>query len=260
VLALLAPVAALTLLLVGDDEELAPGTSAAIERAEAHESADEWEDASLAWSEAFDRTPTNPEFAAHAGIAAWRNEDCPKAKRVLDMATSDEALKGKVRRNAEEILVEIEGQECATLDEEAAMERARGIYQRAEELAASEPNRAAYLYEDAYYLVPGKHGFAFKVGTTAFEAKICSKAQQYLSHFTTYGDPEKHAEMLTEADKLMNRLETMGCGDEAPPPVENTRGCSVAGAEDGGAAALGLLGVMALTAQRRRRRSQTEST
>lgn len=98
----------------------------------------------------------------------------------------------------------------AGMSEEEKLEKAKGIYMEAEELAkAGDWEAAEAKYEEAYYLVPGKHGFAFKVGKAAFEAGHCQKAEQYLHHFETYADPQKQKDRLKEAKKILS--ETNGC-------------------------------------------------
>ena len=123
---------------------------------------------------------------------------------------------------------EIEAAKCATPDEETAKEDAKELYVFAEEKAAAgEWTTAMYAYEDAYFLVPAKVGFAYKVGVAAFEARRCSKAAEYLDHFAQYGDPERHAEMLAETEGMQNRLETLGCGQSEAPPEVKKKGCSI---------------------------------
>src|SRR5690606_11379460 len=60
------------------------------------------------------------------------------------------------------------------LSEDEKMEKAKGLYIEAERLAGEENWEAAVvLYEQAYYLVPGKHGFAHKVGIAAWKVNNC---------------------------------------------------------------------------------------
>ncbi len=98
----------------------------------------------------------------------------------------------------------------AGMSEEERLDKAKGLYVEAEGLAkAGEWENAMAKYEEAYYLVPGKHGFAFKVGKSAHEAGHCEKAEQYLTHFQSYGDPKKHAKQLKEAKQILAK--TAGC-------------------------------------------------
>jgi predicted small lipoprotein YifL len=99
----------------------------------------------------------------------------------------------------------------AGFSEEQKLEKAKEIFAEAEGLAeAGDWGGAAKKYEEAYYLVPGKHGFAFKVGTAAHKAGECAMAEQYLQHFQSYADPKKHAKQLKEAKKILAK--TAGCG------------------------------------------------
>jgi hypothetical protein len=96
------------------------------------------------------------------------------------------------------------------MSDEERLEKAKGLYKEAEGLAKAKDWEAAEAkYEEAYYLVPGKHGFAFKVGNAAFEAGHCQKAEEYLKHFEAYADPKKQADRLKQAKKIL--AETNGC-------------------------------------------------
>ena len=66
----------------------------------------------------------------------------------------------------------------AGLTEDERMEKAKVLYEQAEAHAANEEWREAELkYEEAYHLVPGKHGFAYKVAMAAVKAGDCEKAR-----------------------------------------------------------------------------------
>jgi hypothetical protein len=124
---------------------------------------------------------------------------------------------------------------------EVAEEQARTLYQEAEGLAkAGEWGPAADKYEEAYHLVPSKHGFAFKVGQAAWKAGDCSRADKYLAHFRTYGDMKKHAEYMGEADRILNEIEFKGCAVQPAETDASKRGCSVSGEETGLALAFSL--------------------
>src|SRR5690606_16534106 len=106
-------------------------------------------------------------------------------------------------------------------------------------------------------LVPAKTGFAFKVGQAAFEAGRCDKAEEYLAHFRQYGEPDKHAEMMAQADGMLNRLETMGCAEQqAPPPVERRGSCAVTDTNPS-TPSLAMLLLLGLGLRRPRRRQLT---
>lgn len=109
----------------------------------------------------------------------------------------------------------------AELTEDQKLERAKGLYMEAEgAFEAGDYVTATQKYEEAYYLVPGKHGFAFKVGVAAWNAGDCVKADEYLRHFTTYAEGEKHAEKLEEAKKIMGEIAIQGCAQQAAPAPE----------------------------------------
>ncbi|KIG13869.1 hypothetical protein DB30_07472 [Enhygromyxa salina] len=98
------------------------------------------------------------------------------------------------------------------LSEEERLEQAKALYIEAEQKAAAEDWPAAVeLYEQAYFLVPGKHGFALKVGTSADKAGDCKKATQYLEHFVTYAEPDKYGDDLKQAKKILAALNKQGC-------------------------------------------------
>lgn len=131
--------------------------------------------------------------------------------------------------------------------------KARDLYMEAEELAkAGEWQKAADIYEQAYYLTPSKHGFAYKVGTAAWEAGDCVRAEKYLAHYRTYGEADKHPEFMTEADRILNQIEFKGCAEPPPEPDEteaSKRGCRVAD-ESPFAPAVFVLSIVALSRRR----------
>jgi hypothetical protein len=108
------------------------------------------------------------------------------------------------------------------LSEEEKIEKAKSLYVEAERLASEENWEAAVvLYEQAYYLVPGKHGFAHKVGVAAWKVKDCDKAYDYLTHFVEYADPERQGEKLDEAKGILGEIEAAECRTpEAEPEPE----------------------------------------
>jgi hypothetical protein len=109
------------------------------------------------------------------------------------------------------------------LSEEEKAEKAKGLYVEAERLAKDGNWEAAVvLYEQAYYLVPGKHGFAHKVGIASWEVKNCDKAYEYLTHFVTYGAAEaKNADKIKEAQGILSEIEATKCRTpEAEPEPE----------------------------------------
>lgn len=109
------------------------------------------------------------------------------------------------------------------MTEEQKTERAKTIFAEAEALAGQEKwAEAVPLYEEAYYLVPGKHGFAHKVGIAAWNAGDCNKADTYLKHFITYGDPEKQADKIAEAKTILGEISVSGCATAATTTTTTT--------------------------------------
>jgi hypothetical protein len=101
------------------------------------------------------------------------------------------------------------------MSEDQKTELAKVKFMEAEEL--SKQGRWAEsvpLYEEAYYLVPGKHGFAHKVGVAAFQAGDCNKANTYLKHFLQYGDPEKNGDKFEEAKQILGEISVSGCATD----------------------------------------------
>lgn len=99
------------------------------------------------------------------------------------------------------------------------MELAKELFGQAEELAASDQMvKATGLYEQAYHLVPGKHGFAYKVGLAAYlsDPRDCTRADDYLKHYLTHGDPSKHPEWVDESNRMLGDISATGCADVVP--------------------------------------------
>ncbi len=116
------------------------------------------------------------------------------------------------------------------LTQEEKEAKAKGLYIEAEGLAAEDNwAEAVPLYEQAYYLVPGKHGFAYKVGIATWKIGNCDKTKEYLTHFVTYAEGEKYAEKLAEAQGILDEIEERQCAtpepepepEPAPMPIEN---------------------------------------
>lgn len=95
----------------------------------------------------------------------------------------------------------------------ADIAKAKGLYMQAEDFVANGNHAEAIpLYEEAYQLVPGKHGFAFKVGVSAYEVKDCVKAKKYFDHLIEYGsDQEKLAGKIKEAKSILAKIKKSKC-------------------------------------------------
>jgi hypothetical protein len=103
-------------------------------------------------------------------------------------------------------------QPTGELSEDDKIELAKEKYMQAEGLAnQGRWVEAVPFYEEAYYLVPGKHGFAHKVGVAAWKAGDCDKANSYLKHFLQYGDPEKQGDKFDEAKQILGEISVSGC-------------------------------------------------
>jgi hypothetical protein len=100
------------------------------------------------------------------------------------------------------------------LSQEQASELAKVLWLRAEELDASDHDCRLALLERAYYLVPGKHGFALLVGEEAFAVGDCEKASMFLRHFVAYADSQRQPEKWARAQELVTQIETLGCGPQ----------------------------------------------
>lgn len=107
------------------------------------------------------------------------------------------------------------------MSEEEKLEKAKGLYIEAEGQFAEENYvEATKNYEQAYYLVPGKHGFAHKVGVSSFKAGDCNKSEEYLQHFLRHnGDPDKYAEKIDEAKIILGEISASGCATREPEPA-----------------------------------------
>jgi hypothetical protein len=105
------------------------------------------------------------------------------------------------------------------LTEAEKEEKAKKLYIEAEGLAAEDRwAEAVPLYEQAYYLVPGKHGFAHKVGIATWKINNCDKTKEYLTHFVTYADPGKFGEKIAEAQAILDEIEERQCASAAAEP------------------------------------------
>lgn len=98
------------------------------------------------------------------------------------------------------------------LSEEEKLEKAKGLYMEAEGKAKAEDWAGALpLYEEAYQLVPAKHGFALKVGVAAEKSGDCAKAITYYEHFVKYAEADKYEDDIKSTQKSLDALKKKGC-------------------------------------------------
>lgn len=178
----------------------------------------DWKQAEAKYEEAYHLVPSKHGFAFKVGMAANNADDCPKAVEYLVHFihyTDHEKHADKVLQSREVLGALLESG-CTTeqeihyyhLDDEARSEIARDLYTQAETAAAEGRwKEAEGLYEEAYYLVPHKVGFAHKVGMAAREAEDCDKAHEYLVHFVEIAHDEKYADKVEESKALIAELE-----------------------------------------------------
>jgi hypothetical protein len=96
----------------------------------------------------------------------------------------------------------------ADLSEDERMEKARVLFEEAEaHWDAQQWREAEIKYEEAYHLVPGKHGFAYKVAMAAIKAGDCEKARVFLEHFIIYGDIVAQKSLIVSAKHAHRELE-----------------------------------------------------
>ena len=102
--------------------------------------------------------------------------------------------------------------ELSEEEQQARLDQAKALYVEAEAKAGEGDWVAALdLYEQAYYLVPSKHGFALKVGQAAEQTGNCANAIAYYQHFLKYADGDKYAEAIETTKQSLAALEAQGC-------------------------------------------------
>jgi tetratricopeptide (TPR) repeat protein len=98
------------------------------------------------------------------------------------------------------------------MTEEEKLAKAKDLYIEAEGKAKEgQWAEALPLYEQAYYLVPTKHGFALKVGIAAEKSGDCAKAIEYYEHFLKYAESDKYADDIATTKKSVAALKKKGC-------------------------------------------------
>lgn len=92
----------------------------------------------------------------------------------------------------------------STMSEEERTAKAKELFTQAEEKAKAEDWASALpLYEQAYQLMPEKHGFALKVADTASKLGDCPKATIYYQHFVKYAEGDKYASDIKRVKKTL---------------------------------------------------------
>lgn len=114
----------------------------------------------------------------------------------------------------------------AELSPEQKLEKAKGLYGEAEKaFAAGDYVTAVQKYEEAYFLVPEKVGFAHKVGITAWKLGDCNKADEYLKHYVQYEtNTEKNGDKIEESKKIIGEIAVSGCATPKPQPADTSGG------------------------------------
>jgi tetratricopeptide (TPR) repeat protein len=98
------------------------------------------------------------------------------------------------------------------LTEDQKLDKAKTLYVEAEGKAkADDWAGALVLYEQAYQLVPSKHGFALKVGVAAEKSGDCAKAITYYEHFLKYAEADKYEDDIKTTNKSLDGLKKKGC-------------------------------------------------
>jgi tetratricopeptide (TPR) repeat protein len=137
------------------------------------------------------------------------------ASMFADMATcagTAATLDAFARCARNDELLPIVAVSTPTMPPTASEQRAKEIYFLAERFAAAGRWADAIpVYEEAYYLVPGKHGLAHKIGIAAWNVGDCDKAKEYLEHFLYYGERAKYGDKLTEAKMILGEIAVSGC-------------------------------------------------
>ena len=121
-------------------------------------------------------------------------------KRILTLPLITAFVAAPIQTATAATLVSNSAQDPSTMSEEEKSALAKTYYVEAESaFKAGDYLTAVTKYEEAYFLVPGKHGFAYKVGTAAWKLGDCVKADEYFRHYVTYETRESKADKIEEA-------------------------------------------------------------
>lgn len=110
------------------------------------------------------------------------------------------------------LLAELEAGRSMHDEDERRVALVRAGMERAEQARrAGDYACAIAVSKQTYWLLPGKHRFAFWVGEIAseapFEPGACAVAREYLEHFVRYADPHRNAADLERARAILIELE-----------------------------------------------------
>ena len=158
-------------------------------------------------------------------------------KRTLILSLSTAFVAAPIHPAAASAFVTSSAQDPSSMSEEEKSELAKTYYIEAQSaFKAGDYLTAMTKYEEAYFLVPGKHGFAFKVGSAAWKLGDCVKADEYFRHYVTYETRDSKADKIEEAKKILGEIALSGCAtttqttsvwpqdtlfDAPPPPRES---------------------------------------
>lgn len=102
----------------------------------------------------------------------------------------------------------------STMSDEEKSSLAKTFYVEAQSaFKAGDYLTAMTKYEEAYFLVPGKHGFAFKVAIAAWKLGDCVKADEYFRHYVTYETRESKTDKIEEAKQILGEIALSGCAN-----------------------------------------------
>ena len=145
-------------------------------------------------------------------------------KRTLILSLSTAFVAAPIHPAAASAFVTSSAQDPSSMSEEEKSELAKTYYIEAQSaFKAGDYLTAMTKYEEAYFLVPGKHGFAFKVGTAAWKLGDCVKADEYFRHYVTYETRDSKADKIEEAKKILGEIALSGCANvEEENPIAAT--------------------------------------
>lgn len=135
-------------------------------------------------------------------------------KRILSLSLCTAFVAAPIHPAAASSFAVSTAQDPSTMSDEEKSALAKTYYIEAQSaFKAGDFLTAMNKYEEAYFLVPGKHGFAFKVATAAWKLGDCVKADEYFRHYVTYETRESKADNIEEAKKVLGEIALSGCAN-----------------------------------------------